>query len=236
MQTDRDARIVHWLGLMGAAGALHVSEQFGVHIRIVHKRLRLLVADDLVELNMILYRRPGLYCATRRGLRWQGLGRLGVYRVSPGGYEHDWQVATAAVGLKRELPDWRQLGEREIKALEIEDRRLLASVHIGGIGSKALLHRPDLALISPSGSVVSVEVERSIKSPSVLGRICQGWARARHVDHVYYLATPEAARAVNRALERVKATDRVTVLDLEDVAGLAAHTLAREEARDERPV
>lgn len=228
MQTERDARIAEWIGRMGAVGVKHVSEQFGMHPEIARARLQSLAADRLLELHMILYHRPGLYCATRRGLHWQGLSRLGVYRVSPGGYEHAWQVAAAAVALNRELPDWRLLGEREIRAIEIDERELLASIRLAGSEYKAIHHRPDLALISPSGGLVSIEVERSVKGASVLARICRSWARARHVEHVYYLATPEAARAVRRAVERVKAADRVTVLDLEDVPGLAARELVRE--------
>jgi hypothetical protein len=228
MQTERDARIVEWIGRMGAVGAEHVSEQFGMQQRIAHARLRSLAADRLLEHHMILHLRPGLYCATLRGLRWQGLSRFGVYHVTPGGYEHAWQVAAAAVALNRELPAWRLLGEREIRAIEIDERELLASIRLAGCGYKALHHRPDLALVSPSGGVVSIEVERSIKGASVLARICRDWARASHVKHVYYLATPEAARAVRRAVERVKAGDRVTVLDMEDVSGLAARELVRE--------
>lgn len=235
MQTNRDAQIVDWLGRIGAAGAEHVRERFGMHIRVTHKRLASLVADGLLERHKILWGRPGLYCATLRGLRWQGLGHLGVVRVSPGGFEHAWQVAGVAVALRQALPDWRLLAEREIRALEIESSELLASVVLAGGEIKPLRHRPDLAAISPSGRVMAIEVERSVKAPMRLRQICRGWARARYVNHVYYLALPGPSRALARALDHVKATDRVTVLDIEDVAGLAAHALTREEARDVLP-
>lgn len=236
MQTDRDAQIVDWLGRIGAAGAQHVAERFDVNIPVAYKRLRSLAVDGLLQRQMILYGRPGMYVATRRGLRWQGLSRLGVFRgVSPGGYEHAWQVSTVAVALHRMLPAWRIVGEREIKALEIDDGYLFASVRTGSTGSNLAVHRPDLAVVSPSGRVIAVEVELSAKERPRLTVICRGYARARHLDHVYYLAAPRARHAVERELDRVKATDRVTVLDLEDVAGLAAHALAREEARNVLP-
>lgn len=91
-----------------------------------------------------------------------------------------------------------------------------------------MLHRPDLALVSPSGRVVAIEVERSIKAPGRLRAICRGWARARHVSHVYYLATEPAGRAVRRAIDATRAHDRIAVLASADVAGLAARELARE--------
>jgi hypothetical protein len=231
MQTNRDAQIVNWLGRVGAAGVQHVTDQFDMSDQMAYKRLALLAADGLVERRRPLYDRPSMYLATLPGLRWQGQSRFGVFHLSAGGCEHTWQVTTAMLALSRQLPSWRILTEREIRAQEIEEGRLFASADAGPIGHGTMRHRPDLAVVSPSDGVVSIEVELTIKDRRRLAKISRGWARARHVDHVYYLATPEAARAVGRALDRGKATDRVTVLDLEDVAGLAAHALAREAAR-----
>jgi hypothetical protein len=84
------------------------------------------------------------------------------------------------------------------------------------------LHRPDLALIAPHGRSLAIEVELSIKAPRRLQAICRGYARARHVDHVYYLATPPAQRAVARAVAEVRAQEQIAVLALDDVAGLVA--------------
>lgn len=232
MLTERDARIVDWLARMGAAGAEHVSERLGMFKKTAYARLGLLADCRLIEHRRILYGWPGIYVATRQGLRWQGLGRLGVMRLSPGGFEHAWNVASVAVALHRELPRWRLLGEREIRALELEDRELLASASVGERGGRPMLHRPDLALVSPSGRVVAIEVERSIKAPGRLRAIARGWARARHVSRVYYLATEPAGRAVSRAVDAVGARDRVAVLASGDVTGLAARELAREEEED----
>lgn len=148
--------------------------------------------------------------------------RLGVFRVTPATFEHTWLVATAATVLHRDLPGWRVIGERELKALELEHSQLFASADAGPIGGGTMVHRPDLALVSPSGRVVAVEVERSVKERPRLRKICRGWARARHVSRVYYLASPSAGRSLRRALEAVGAGDRVAVLELEDLAGLVA--------------
>ena len=66
---------------------------------------------------------------------------------------------------------------------------------------------------------MAVEVELSVKAPRRLAAICRGWARARQVDAVYYLAAPAAARALQRAVSEVRAEDRITVLPLGGVAG-----------------
>jgi hypothetical protein len=93
-----------------------------------------------------------------------------------------------------------------------------------------VLHRPDLALTHPGVGVVPVEVELSIKSASRLAAICRGWARARHIDRVYYLAAEGPRRAVLRAVRATNATDRVTVLAMDDIASLAAEQRAGHEA------
>jgi len=224
MQTERDAAIVGWTGRLGAAGAEHVMGRFDMGRSWAYARLSKLVKDGLLEQRILLYRQPGLYLATVDGLRWQGLARLGVYRVSPGGFQHAQEVATAAVALHRVLPaGWRVLSEREIRLQESDEDELVASAKLGELpGGKPALHRPDLALISPEGRVVAVEVELSVKAPRRLAAICRAWARARHISAVYYLATPAAARAVQRAISETRAEDRIVVLPLGDPEALSA--------------
>lgn len=231
MVTCRDAQIVAWLGRIGAAGAGHVRERFGMGRTTTYVRLASLTRDGLVEHRTVLYGWPGMYSATAAGLRWQGLERLPVFRVRPGGFEHAWRAASVAVALHRHLPGWEVWGEREIKARELaSEGELLASARIGSIGSVPMLHRPDLAVVSPSGRMLGVEVELSVKAPARLIQICRGWARARHLAHVYYLAVPNVGRAVDRAVQAARASDRVTVLALDEIERLARSELAREEA------
>jgi hypothetical protein len=223
MQTEKDAEIVGWVGRLGAAGAEHVMGRFEMGRSWAYERLGQLVADGLLEQRMLLFRKPGVYTATAAGLRWRGLERLGVHRVRPGGYEHAWEVAQAAVALHQGLPDWQVLSEREIRAHERDEGELLASARVGELpGGRPALHRPDLALLSPHGRLLAVEVELSVKAPARLAAICRGWARARHVHGVYYLATPQAARAVSRAVGETRAGDQITVLPVGETAALLA--------------
>jgi hypothetical protein len=115
------------------------------------------------------------------------------------------------------------LSEREIRVEENDRGELLASAAVGELpNGRPALHRPDLALISPAGRTLAIEVELSIKAPKRLAAICRGWARARHIAHVYYLATPSVEGAVNRAIKGVRAEDRITVLPLSDAASVIA--------------
>lgn len=90
MLTERDAQIVDWLARIGAADVGHVSERFCLHRWIAYRRLASLAACGLVERRMFLYGRPGLYMATRLGLRSRGLDHLRVFRLSVAGVEHAW--------------------------------------------------------------------------------------------------------------------------------------------------
>jgi hypothetical protein len=230
MQTRRDAEIVDWIGRIGAASAQHVMGRFDMGRSVAYERLNSLSSDGLIDHQTVLFGRPGMYSATSAGLRWQGLDRLNVFKVRPGSFEHTWQVTSTAVELYRGLPDWDVLSEREIRSIEADSNELFASIQVGKANGHPLLHRPDLVLASPSTRIVPVEVELSIKSASRLTAICQGWARARHVNCVYYLSEPGPARAVSRAVRSVTAGDRVTVLALNDVALLTTSEYAREEA------
>jgi hypothetical protein len=151
-----------------------------------------------------------------------------VRQVMPGGFEHAWQVAETAVDIHVRLPDWEVLSDREIRAIECENETLYGSAQIGISHGLPQRRWPDLALVSPSGRVAPVEVELTNKGISKLTTICRGWARARHVERVYYLAAPRVAPTVERAAKKANALDRMVVLALEDTAGVAERELAIE--------
>ena len=177
MLTLRDRHIAGWIALLGAAGAEHAMRRFGLGRSQAHLRLAQLAEAGLLERRMLLYRRPALYVATRQGLRWAGLSRLGVYRVSVAGFEHAWQVASVAAELHGLMAGWEVLGERQVRDLERGSGALVGSCRVGELGGEPRLHRPDLALRG-GGRLVVVEVEISIKAPRRLLAICIGWARA----------------------------------------------------------
>jgi hypothetical protein len=231
MQTARDAEIVRWLGRIGAASAEDVMARFGMGRSWAYARLSRLVADGLLEQKTLLHRRPGLYFATAEGLRWTLQPRLPVYRLSVGSFEHAAELAVAAVAIHKALPAWRQLSERELRIAESDGGELIASARVGELpGGRPALHLPDLALIGPDERALAIEVELSIKARRRLQTICRGYARARHLDHVYYLAAPAVGRAVRRAIAEVRAEDRITTLALGDIETLAR--LVRGRARD----
>ena len=223
MQTEKDAGIVGWIGRLGAADAEHVMSRFVMGRSWAYSRLGGLVRDGLLEQRILLYRRPGLYLATADGLRWQGLGRLGVYGSARVGFSTPRRLRRRRSRCTRALPGWEVLSEREIRLQESEEGELIASARLGELpGGRPALHRPDLALIAPGGSTVAVEVELSVKAPRRLAAICRSWARARHISAVYYLAPPAVARAVERAIAETRSEDRIVVLPIDEPHALDA--------------
>jgi hypothetical protein len=148
-----------------------------------------------------------------RAANWEGgLGLLSIDMHSEG----LWSIAAG-------LADWEILSERQLRVEESDRGELVASAKLGSLpGGRAALHRPDLALVSADARALAIEIELSVKAPRRLAAICRGWARARHVSHVYYLADDAPARAVGRAIAETRAGDRITVVALEDVASLIA--------------
>lgn len=220
MQTSRDQQITQWVAELGAANAAQIGRRFGMGRSWCYQRLHTLARDGLLEEHRLLHQQPGLYTVTPDGLRWAGLARLGTFRVSPGNFEHTSQIAQLAAELHHTLPNTEILGERILRAIEAEERRLVGSIPVGQLpGGQPALHRPDLVL-QAAGLAWVVEVELSVKAPRRLEVICRGYARARHIHHTIYLATPAAGRAVTRAVEQVRAGDRITVLNLTDIQGL----------------
>jgi hypothetical protein len=63
---------------------------------------------------------------------------------------------------------------------------------------------------------VPVEVELSVKSTRRLEAICRAWARCRLIESVRYYATPLAAHAVARAVDRVSAQDVIEIHSLDE--------------------
>jgi hypothetical protein len=230
---DRIA-LVCWVAGMGAITAEAVAVHLGVSLASARGRLGAAEGERLLKRCRPLTNHPALYTVTRAGLCKAGVRGLDPCRVSASNALHLVECARVAAALERCYPDHRVQGERELRGEEREHHRVLASAELGESqragGSR---HRPDLVLwpLDPAGGLpVAVEVELTIKAPERLAAICRAWARARCVAGVLYLASPDVERAVQRAIDRAQAQERVVVVPLETLseqfAGLAERTVS----------
>jgi hypothetical protein len=73
----------------------------------------------------------------------------------------------------------------------------------------------DTGMRSVPGGLIAVEVELTPKSPKRLREIVRGWRRASWVAEVHYLCEPgQTRRAVERAVEKLHASDRVRITEV----------------------
>jgi hypothetical protein len=228
-QTPERLAIVRWAAGLGAVTAEAGAVRLGVTVASARGRLLGAVREGLLARHRPLTAHPTLYVATRTGLRAAGVRDIEPCLVSATNAVHLIECAHVAAALERCYPDHRVQGERELRREEREQGRALASPELAvgaradrsGSGRSELgrqRHRPDLVLWPRdpgAGPPVAVEVELTVKAPERLAEICRAWARTRQVAGVLYLAPPDVERALLRAIERVRAHDRVIVVPLE---------------------
>jgi hypothetical protein len=211
--------VVEWAARMGAITAEALAEREG--FTVASARARLLAAERrrLLRRRRPLTGQPALYTVTPSGMRAVGVRGLEPCRVSATNAAHAIACAGVAAALEHCYPSHRVIGERELRRDERERGCALASARMGtGQRGAPLLHRPDLVLWPKDVGdelPVAIEVELTRKAPQRLLAICRAWARCRCVAGVIYLAPPEVHRALERAIERADADERVIVLPLD---------------------
>jgi hypothetical protein len=216
--------LVRWAAGLGAITAEALADRLEVTVASARARLLAAERERLLRRHRPLTGRPALYTVTRAGLHRADVHGLDPCRVSASGVLHLIECARVAAALARCYPDHRVPGERDLRREERECHRALARAELGAgrhgersqVGRRR--HRPDLVLWPhrPAGGLpVAVEVELTVKAPERLAAICQAWARARCVAGVLYLAPPEVQRAVQRAIEKAQAHERVVVVPLD---------------------
>ncbi len=213
--------MVRWIGRARFAQAEQVAARFGMDERNAYRRLRGLVALELLEHRRVFHARPGVYLATGDGLAAAGV-RLPRPRIDIRTYRHD-RIATAVcMDLEREFGPAAVVTERELRAHDtagVESPRY--AVRLGAQATRRGLHFPDLAVETGRGPVV-IEVELAVKGRARLDSIVSAYVRGRHIAAVRYYAAPAARTAVERAVARASAGELFDVRPLEDHVSLRA--------------
>jgi hypothetical protein len=213
------AALMQWVARMGAVTAEALAISQNTTPGCARGRLRAAERAGLLVCTRPLAQQPALYTLTRAGMRSCGLRGLDPCRVSASGTLHLIACAMVAAALERGYPDHRVVGERELRRDERELGVPVASARMGvGSHGEPLLHRPDLVLWPEepaAGLPVAVEVELTIKAPRRLTDICRAWARCRTVAGVLYIAPAEVGRALERAIARADAHERIVVVGLD---------------------
>ena len=212
MGRGRDRQLVGFIGRHGVVCIEHVMSALGVRRAQAYRRVAACIQRGLLERLDLLSDEPSLLRATRDGLRYAGLG-LPLAMVSPGGVDHRLRCATTAQLLGERFGHDHILTERELLLAEQIEERLIASAKVGERPNGApRLHCPDLVILTEDRPI-AIEVELTPKAPYRLKAIIRGWRRANWVAEVHYHCAPgPTRRAVERAVAKMRAEERVRVM------------------------
>jgi hypothetical protein len=210
----RDWQIVRWVARMGAVTLAHLRARFEMGRTVAYRRVAACMAAGLLERVETLRGQPALIRATRRGLRFTGV-RLRVAQVRPELVGHWIACGDVALLLEVEFGPGAVLSEREIRALERDEGRPVASAVVGeSPDGSEILHRPDLA-VSSDGHWVAVEIELTPKTPERLETIVRAWRRARWLAGARYYVSPGAtSQALVRAVRATHSEERIEIRKL----------------------
>lgn len=205
-----DRRLLRFVARHGCVFIEQVMRELGVGRTAAYRRVGACIEAGLLERLALLREEPSLLRATRQGLRYVGLGGLRVAEVSPGAVEHWLRCATTAQRLGGRFGPERVRTERELVFAEQLHDGPLASAMTGRLpNGKPRLHRPDLVLLVEQGPI-AIEVELTPKAPRRLEAIVRAWARTDRVWQVHYYCAPgQTRRAVERAIAKARAGDKV---------------------------
>ncbi len=217
--TPEQSETLRWIGSLGGVSAEALAYRLDVSLASARGRLSVARRNGWIASSRPLAGRPALYTATAAGLRACGARGIEPACVSAAGAAHLLACAHVAAALERCYPEHRVLGERELRHHEREHDHRCACAELGvGAHGEPQLHRCDLVLwphAHPGTMAVAVEVELSTKAPVRLAAICRAWARSREIAGVLYLAPQNVARALQRAVDRAQAQERIVIVGLE---------------------
>ena len=169
----------------------------------------------MLERTQTLAGDPTLISATAAGITYAGLG-LPPATIRIGEVDHWLACADVALELERRHGPESVLTDRELRFQEQLTGKPIASAKLGETRNGYWrLHYPDLAVVEDE-CTTAYEVELTPKSQRRLETIVRAWRRARHVDRCVYLCPPgRTQQAVERVIKRVRAEERVHVVNLQ---------------------
>lgn len=181
--TQRDLAMLTWISRVRFATVDQIAARFQIDRKKGWRRLKVLVDAGLLQRTNLLQNQPGVYIATRPGLRLSG-AEFPMATVSLQNFVHDRTVVD--VQLQLELDGVTVITEREMRQRErLGEASFAVDVpvpHQAGAAS----HRPDLAM-SSGRKVHAVEIELVAKSHARLESILMAYLASDRYDSVYYV-------------------------------------------------
>jgi hypothetical protein len=228
------AEFLAWSTRLGPITAEALAQRNDLSNAKARERLDEAVRLGLMEKHSVLVGYSDLYTVTVAGrslVRKQAqaggyvyLPRMRTAHVNNREVRHTIACAGVAAALERRYPDYRVIGERELRREESKAGRRLASVELGRSRNDRRSHSPDLVAWPPAEDgepeplPVAVEVELTLKSQPDLTANCWAWAQCRIVEAtLYYVETKAIETRLLDTIEELKAEDRIVVNPLSEI-------------------
>jgi hypothetical protein len=211
--SERDLEVLSFVARFGLVPASVLAAWAGTGQTVSYAREARWLAHGLVDALEPINGSGRLLVCTSDGLRAVGLDALGPGHVSVGRRPH--AIAVAQVAARLEGEGLAVLSERELAALEVEERRRIYSAEL----HDGRFHRPDLVLRDDQ---LAIEVELSQKASWRLDSILRAWRAAvgsGRFSGVRYLCGQRAIRAVTKAVERTATEELIEVARLPSTDG-----------------
>lgn len=199
--TDRDVRMLTWIGRHRAVMARHVEQRFDVIRRTVYQRLAVLREHGLVDYQRGPVGAAGVYLITSEGQELVGVEGIRAPQMSVARWLHDLGLVDLTLHFEaRGIP---VVTEREMHMAEASGANghyTIRRMRSGCRSNGSRPHYPDLWLEPADGRRVAVELELTAKSTTRLRELLGGYRPAGHVTAVAYYVW---GGRVRRRIERV---------------------------------
>jgi hypothetical protein len=178
-----------WLARVGPAPIEAWRYAMGWSLSVAGSHARRLERAGWLGRHRMTRGQGSLLAATRRGVRMSGLAVSAPAPPAPTWWAHDCACAWTAAWLATRGRDWR--GPREV----LTDPQLKGELEwLTGNGRRRSGHRPDLAVVMPTGTV-AIEVELQRKADNRLRAILRlygQWLSERRIAGLIYVCRDEA--------------------------------------------
>jgi hypothetical protein len=199
---------------MGAVSVDQLGRRFGVGRAVSYALTKRLTDAELLQRVETMPGDPSLIRATKKGIRYVGVGTKPA-TVRSTEVLHWIAQGDVAIELERRYGSERIRSELEIRVEERHAGKELASVKLGHTSDGwARRHFPDLAVVGGE-KAAAIEIELNLKSKPRLDEILGAYRAAPHIGSVVYLCPAgPVKRGVEAGIERNIVGHRVKVREL----------------------
>ncbi len=202
--TERDIRILRLINELGCVDIEFIAERFEMKRNIAYRRLRMLTLENYLLRDTVLYKNPGAYRATSKGVEASLDPLPALKKLSLGVYRHNLLVAKLSTKLLRKYG-----------GAFITERQLRHDSGFSGVGVQKHLCDGVLELTDKK---IAIEVELSPKGKRRLDGIIRQYRRDLAYQEVWYFCGTREVK--NKVAKSIAGINFIKLFDLNEYVKL----------------